>query len=347
MVTTLQALQSKASEYASDCVDANAESKQFSFAKDNQFNFITGEGYGMSGTLNDWAFGQVCSRFNVPAGWLGNPEACPEALKVDILNDLASQYRDNANYLVRMKGTVIRALLSNQYSIFDNKEFIDLVGEAVSTMGIEPQVARYALDDDMRAYVVFPSVTFAPDPQTNRGGGGVHVADRGNKDDGGLHPAVYICNSERGGRSAKVVGAVFRSICSNGMIFGWKEENAFVVRHRFHSNAMMAALVADGLTEALKMSEEATRKFIASQDKKVQAPNLKSLVDGWADKYGLTIEAKDNWLASITSEAIVNGRGDDVRLFDMVNAATYVAQTRTGTETEHMERMAGDLLRSV
>lgn len=340
---TINELQELATAYASDCVDANAESKSFRFANDNQVAFETGEGFSMVGTLNDWAFKQVCSRLNVPSGWLGNPDVCPENLKVDVLNDLAGIYRDSADYLVRMKGNVIRALLSNQYSIFDNKEFVDLVGEAVSTMGITPSVARYSLDDDMRAYIVFPQVTFAPDPQVITRLPG---EPRGNDDDGGLHPAIYISNSERGGRSAKVVGAVYRSICTNGMIFGWRDENAFVVRHRFHSKAMMATMVADGIAEGLKMSEEATRRFIASQDKKIPAPNLRHLVDDWAGKYGITVEAKENWLAGITNEAIVNGRHEDVRVFDMVNAATYVAQTRNGSEVEHIERMAGDILRA-
>jgi hypothetical protein len=94
------------------------------------------------------------------------------------------------------------------------------------------------------------------------------------------------------------------------------------------------------------MSEEATRKFIASQDKKIAAPNLRHLVDEWAGKYGITIDAKENWLTSITNEAIVNGRHDDVRVFDMVNAATYVAQTQKSWSSELMERMAGDILRA-
>lgn len=46
----------------------------------------------------------------------------------------------------------------------------------------------------------------------------------------------------------------------------------------------------------------------------------------------------------IYSEAASYGRADDIRLFDMVNAATYVAQSRPAFETEMIERMAGDLL---
>jgi hypothetical protein len=331
---TMNELQKVAADYSADCVDAKADLNKFVFAEDNRLQFNTGE-YGMQGTLNDWAFMQICWRMNVPAGWVGNPQSCPEPLKIQIMNELASVYRDNSNHLIRMKGEVIRAILSSQYSPFDNVQFIDLVAEAVSTMGIEPKVQRYTLDDDLRSYIVFPQVTFAPDPQAQPG-----------QDDGGLHPALYISNSERGGGSTKVVGAVFRSICTNGMIFGWSEEETFKVQHRFHSQAMMGALVADGITLALKMSEEATVKFIASQDKKVPAVSLGGIVNTWAEKYGITVEAKDNWMAAITTESITNGRLNDVRLFDVINAATYIAQTQEGVMVEKIERMAGEILKS-
>lgn len=108
---------------------------------------------------------------------------------------------------------------------------------------------------------------------------------------------------------------------------------------------MMGALMADGIAEGLRMSEEATKRFIAAQDIKVPQVSLAGIVDGWANKYGITVETKENWLASITSEATANGRKDDPRLFDVINAATYIAQEQTGQQTELIERMAGDILR--
>ena len=106
----------------------------------------------------------------------------------------------------------------------------------------------------------------------------------------------------------------------------------------------MSMLVAEGITAALKMSEEATVRFIKSQEVKIPKVNLSNIVNGWTERYGISIDAKDNWLATITSEAASYGRADDIRLFDMVNAATYVAQSRSADETEMIERMAGDLL---
>jgi len=335
-VIDIKQLKERAVDYAEDCSDAKSKLRTFAFGEDNSLAFETeNKGVAMQGVFNDWSFNQLCYKLNVPAGWVGNPKNCPEPLKIKILSELAGIYRDDGDYLLRMKGNVLRAILSSQYSIFDNLEFVDLIEEAVATMGIEAKVHRYTVGDDMRAYLVFPSVTFAPDPQAQ---------SHENGDNGGLHPAMYISNSERGGGSARVAGAVYRAICTNGVIFGWKSEEGLNVRHRYHSKAMMGAMVADGIAEALRMSEEATRRFIASQDVKIKPVSLAGIVDQWAGKYGITVSTKENWLASITTESVANGRKGDPRLFDIVNAATYVAQTASEFETERMERIAGAML---
>lgn len=335
MIQTLEDLKVAVSDYASDCGDAVTNMRSFNFGASNSLSFspdLAGSAK-MGGALNDWSFQQVCARMGVPADWLGNEKRCPEQLKVDILNSLATVYREDANFLVRMKGEVIRAILSSKYTQFDNVEFLDLITEAISTMGIEPQIHRSTVGDELRSYILFPQVTLAPDPE--------------GRDNGGLHPSLYISNSERGGGSAKVAGAVFRSICTNGLIYGWKQEETFDVRHRFRSRAAMGLLVAEGIATGLQLSEEATERFVKAQDIRIPQISLASVVNDWTTKYGITVDARDNWLASITSETASYGRLNDPRLFDMVNAATYVAQSRNPVETELMERMAGDLLGTV
>lgn len=325
----LQELQTEIADYGADCDDLSTTVRSLIFGKQNAIGFAPSllQKYNVSGSLNGWAFNQICNTLNAPAGWLTNH--CPEELKVDILNELALKWRDDKNLFVRFKGEVVRAVLSDKYSVFDHSQLIDLTAEAIQTMGIEPQVYRATVADEMRAYLVFPQITLAPDPT---------------RDNGGLHPSMYISNSERGGGSARVTGAVYRSICSNGLIMGWKTNETMAVRHLNYSRAEMGLLVAEGITTALKMSEEATRLFIESQEVKIPKANLSSIVSGWTERYGISIDAKDNWLASITSEATSYGRADDIRLFDLVNAATYVSQSRPAEETEMIERMAGEIL---
>ncbi len=337
---TLQELKDKIDAYESDCSDSITSVRNLNFIQNNGLSFTTAEGdsipgVAQAGQFNPWSFNQVCGRLNAPTAWLSNPDNCPEELKLKILNELASKWRDDASLLLRLKGNVIRAFLTSKYTRFDNAEFIDLIGEAVqTTTGLEAQVNRPLVGDELKAYIVFPSITFGNDPS---------LKDTG-KDNGGLHPAIYVSNSERGGGYARVTGAVYRSICTNGLIYGWQEESTLRVLHLHHSRSAISLLVADGLATALKLSEDAAASFIKAQEIKIRKPDLQGIVDKWATKYGISVQAKDNWLAAVTHETIANGRQNDPRLFDLVNAATYIAQDRPADEGETIERLAGNLL---
>lgn len=331
-------------EYAADCADAFGMSNGFVFGSDNQVSWADKVEGGLfpaatayTATLNKWALEQVSDRLDAPARWMLDPKHCPDDLKVDLMNKLAA-VREPERLLMRMKGDTLRAVLSDQYSKFDNVDLIDLVGEAISGLGTEAKVCRAEVGDDLKAYIILPQITFAPDPSAK--GGSPHG-------DGGLHPAVYIRNSERGGGAAGLHGASYRQVCSNGMIAWDRSGNNTVVRHRFVSSTSMRFLIADALTSALKMSEELTLQFIAAQEIHIEQPRLRSLIDGWGDKYGLSVEAGTNWLAAVTAEASSYGRRDEPALFDLVNAATYTAQTRSDDERENMERLAADLLYTV
>lgn len=362
MSITIAEFQNRVSEYARDCYDNLAQQSDFTFEPGDFMTYIAGEDnlFGasvrQSGKLTDWAFRQIAERLDAPSTrWLGDKKHCPPELKNDILNKLVS-LRDPARLLIRSKGEIIRAVLSDEYTKFDNKELVDMVGEAIATMGVAPEVHRTEIGDEMRGYILIPQITFNNDPtkpiigQGLKGTSdwGVHTSATQSSPygDGGLHPAVYISNSERGGGSAKIVGAVYRYVCGNGMIWGWDSQEIFSIRHRFVSMNAMKTLVGEAMAIAFKMSEEAARAFVASQEVHLEKANLKGLISEWSNKYGISVEATDNWLAVTTGEAMGYGRGNDPRLFDLVNGATYVAQQRDSNERQMMERMAGDILRS-
>jgi hypothetical protein len=286
------------------------------------------------GRLNDWAAQQIGSRLDAPgAEWLWKEKHCPSDLAATILNDLV-QRRDPAKYLIRLKGSTIRAVLSDQYTRFDNAEMIDLAVQAIDTMGLEPEVKRAQVGDDMSAYILFPQATIENDPRSKGGR------------DGRLHPAIHISNSERGGGSAKITGAVFSHYCQNGLITGWSSTEVMAVRHRFISSPAMGALVAQSIASGLEMSEAAARAFVASQEVRIPKPDLSGITASWARRYGLSINQRDSWLDAITGELNRNERQEDPRLFDVVNGATWLAQEISVADSVLVERMAGDLLTS-
>lgn len=259
---------------------------------------------------------------------------CSTPLQADVMNSLI-RFRENKSLLLRAREGKIRAALSDKYIRFDHGEFVDLIVEAFQSEGLEPQVKRGDLGDEMRAYVLLPEITFAQDPALR--GDPPH----GN---GGLHPGAYISNSEIGTGAARIAGGLFRGICSNGAIYGWNAGAALIVRHVHTTHSKILLEVSEGIVGALKMSEEAASKFIEAQVVRLPRTKISSLVSHWSGAYGISVEAKEDWLRAITQEADTYGRAEIPTLFDMVNGASLSAQHRGAREREMMERMAGDLL---
>lgn len=334
----LSEFKSQVEKYAIDCHDAISSTKSMMFhGRDVQF--LSGSNQQLilgsvleQGRLNDWAAMQIGAKLDAPGyDWLFNTKHCPETLQTTILNDLVT-FRPEANVMVRSKGDMVRAVLSDQYTKFDNKELVNLAVTAIDTMGLEPEVKRVLIADDLSAYILFPSVTVSNDPRAKGGR------------DGQLHPAIHISNSERGSGSAKIAGAVFSGYCQNGMIYGWSASETMSIRHRYITSATMGALVADSIAIALNMSEQAAKAFVESQEIKISKVSLSSFVDRWASKYGLTVSDKESWLGAITGEVNRNDRPEDPRLFDVINGATWLAQEREVQDSVILERMSGDIL---
>lgn len=336
----LRDLLDAANAYNADCMDYFAQTKKMDFNDELKLSFpveanlFQGEASLAYTGLNDWAKSQLSGRLDTPApGWLFSDKHCPPTLAKKILNEL-TQVRPDAKMMVRTKSDHVRAFLSDSYTVFDHKDLLDLVCQAVDTMGgVDPLVKRVEVGDELSAYVIFPEVTFAHDPRDNGKGGE-------------LHPALHIRNSERGGGTAKITSAVFSGYCQNGMIYGYKANEVLSIRHRYISTAVMGSLVAQSIATGLEMSEEAAKAFVQSQEIHIPPVNLSRITERWATNYGLSVSEREDWLKAITGESNRNERPDDVRLFDVLNAATWIAQQKEPVLAVQYESMAGDMLRS-
>lgn len=322
------------------CSDWNIESKASTFkapwgleASAEASGLFAGSNVRIDGSLNDHAFNQLQSRLDGPGvRWLGNDAKCPADLRATIMNALI-EARDNMRFLLRQKDDAFRAVLSDQYTPFDHHQLVGLVADAVEQMPSEfvnsAKVHRAEVGDELRAWVLFPAITFGPDPRGQNGG---------------LHPAIYLRNSEIGTASVRVHGGTFRAFCSNGTIYGWETGEAFRISHRFLSVNTMRLTIADAVVAALKMSEKAAQKFIDAQEVHLVPSKVNDLINEWAGKYGIEIDSKETWSSMVKGESLSLGRANDPRLFDVINGLTFAAQSRGEDERELMERMAGDLL---
>jgi hypothetical protein len=345
--------------FSEGCYDDFAETKPMAFEAPYNLRYnspVEGFGAGVvteaQGALNQHAFGQLQERLQGPGvRWLTDGEKCPDPVRADVMNSLL-RHRENTRLMLRRRDGTVRAVLSDQYSRFDHKDFMPLLEEAIGALPAEVsrtvEVHRTEVDDVLRAYILLPAITFAQDPPGKVISGGSDLAptqpfDPGTNG-GGLHPALWIHNSEIGTGGVRLHGAVYRMVCSNGIIWGWKAGETFNVIHRHLSTETMRAVLADALPVALRMSETAAEAFLASQRVIIRRDKANNLIESWADKYGLTIEGKDAWKSMVKVEAMTYGRTDAPALFDVVNGLTFIAQDRKPDEREQMERAAGDLL---
>ena len=278
-------------------------------------------------TMTDWAYGQMLGRLEAPPKqWMS--ERCPDDLRLTILNRLKEEHLQD-RYLIRMNGGTTRAVLSDQYTRFDNATFVPMVIEALGTLDIKPKLVRPQTGDQLRSHIAFPEITFADDP---RGGGGIH-------------PSIYISNNEIGGGSVRIAPGSYSQSCMNDVIYGWKDrQNTFQLRHRYLDETIMSRLVAHSVAEALEMSEMVAQAFIQTVSVSVDKVSLKPITENWVRKYGISVEAGESWLGAVLAESVSAGRADDPRAFDLINGLTIIAQTREPDECHKCEVLAGDLV---
>lgn len=305
------------------------------------------------GDLTQHAFGQLLERLDgPPAQWAGNPKHTDDDLRAAVMNDLI-RARKPMDLLLRTRGDTLRAVLSDQYTPFDNVALLDLVGGALSQMGEaagDVRVHKAQIGDELRGYVLLPGITFASDPGGGKPGGGMGAPEGWEPGDatgngGNLHPGVYVSNSEVGSGKVRIHGGLFRGVCSNGMIYGWgaKDQGALELIHRGVSERTMTSAVSDALVAALRMSETGAQRFIESQAEILEPKRIPALAREWGDRYGLTLPSIEAWTTLVGAEAASNGR-PKAALFDLVNGLTFLARDKRGQEGETMERLAGDLL---
>lgn len=325
------------------CFDEMVQSRSLEFNGERRLDFTANSSAaalfsGVRGTayLNDRAFKQVAERFGVPPSWVMDGDDCPPHLR-KLVMDWKFGNVDDKKLLLRATtdpdGDILRGVLSDKYQPYDHHDLWSAIEAACATMPAQPWVLpRGPIGDDMRGYLVLDNVQFdATTPVRTRLGSSTN--DGGGS--GGLQPAVYFSNNEVGGGRVRISAGLFRSYCSNGMIYGWKEQSALSITHLWSQKNHIALAVHEAIANALNLSEEAAVKMVAAMDVRVEPTKLEGIFDKWADKYGITVASKDAWKAMVSAEPSV---------FDMVNAATVLSQKQEPEECESFERMAGDML---
>lgn len=289
------------------------------------------------GFLNDNAFQQLCNRINAPATWLQTGK-CPVDLEQVIINRMKETY--NGNCLFRMREyhdkQIVRAVLSDQYAIYNHRHLWDSVMEAVGNTGLKdlhPQIWKPYVDDYMNAWIIFQDAVYNQDKYD----GTTKLYDGGQAGEG-LKPAIHIRNSEDGTGSVRIDSGFYRSYCTNGVLIGFNTESALKVIHKFSNEKIIDIKVRTTIIEAARNSVIGIEKFIEAVGVKLNTEVTDSIIDSWSKKFSMP--------SGITTGLKEHGKYAHTWA-DMVMIVSDYAGTQVDSKVSvDLESMAGDMLMS-
>ena len=197
---------------AEECVDLEVSASDIQLDEDGTIS-LDGERLSFS-TL---AYGNLCEWAKLPGGireaLLSQGDAEGKRLFSEAVNRgfRFYQYDRENNIKLRLRGTTVRAVVSDQYSSIENSWALETLSKIVK--GGRVSHFRYN-GDDVSGLLLIPD-TIREEKDSDYGGG------------------IHFKNSEVGSATLFMRPSVFRSICMNGCIWGELKGTSYISkRHR-------------------------------------------------------------------------------------------------------------------
>ncbi len=344
---SLQALHDATKQYAASAMEASDVPYSALRVEADGDNIVLIGKRNAPANLTNWAFGQLSSRAEAPAGFL---RQLPATLAAQVLNNrmktlypAQSAFSDSegqANLLFHKNGGLLcRAMTSNKYSRIWNYEVAERLLEkeaqgwtpAMPTMrkSLGDFPALYASDHDMFAFIMMPNKTIQqPVP--------------GAKDMPPMYKGLIYFNSEVGESSIGAVSFYYNEMCGNHIIWGasgvteLKAKHVGTVRDRVQNWDMDIRRFADASTA----DDEAAMK--AAVNMRI-AGTKEELLDALFGKRSLGLSRK---AIEASYDAVVEGEdGSPLTKWGFVQGVTRHSQTvKYADQRQVLDRAAGRLM---
>lgn len=299
-----------------------------------QARVFTDTGLGMSeivGSFNANGFRQLCQRIKAPHQWL-NSGRCPDDLEKTIINRLKKETDGSKTHLFRLKNDTIRAVLSDKYLVYNHAQFWNDIKEALAgtdLVGLNPVIWKPSVSHHLDAWLLFDNVDADP-----HNGEQIRMYDGG--DFGGLRPAIHIRNTEDGTGKVRIDSGFFRSYCTNGVLFGWKNKNVMSAEHLGKYTAHLEIKVAMAIADAAATCQLGISKFVESTKIRIKEEAINSVVKEWTRVYSIESSVSEQW-GEFMRGATTWG--------DLVMATSDFAGTLEDRDTTFaMEEISGNIL---
>lgn len=232
---------------------------------------------------------------------------------------------EDKNGLIRLRndGTV-RAFLSEQYAILDNRWFLDVIRSILP----EGLVSHWRSDSGDSVYF------------------NVLIPDSMRQETDSEYGGMLACgNGETGSRKLSTCPSVFRAICRNGCI--WDETKGTGIIERVHRGAIdlnaLAARIRDNLNRQIPLLGDGIDRMLATRSYMSDVgavPAIGSVLRSLRIP-GITRETSDAIFAGFKEQRTETAR---VTAFDVIQGLTKSAQSFYAGLQETVERAAGSAM---
>ena len=221
---------------------------------------------------------------------------------------------------------VVRMVASDRYGVLDNHEIMGMIIDAMKKTpyggNMEKALASHTFSDLDKMYgnIIMPD-DMKQYPDSDYGIG------------------LAFGNSEIGRKTAKVNPFLFRSICSNGCIWGKKEADFKLSKK--HLGEMNKTEIAERIlyvcTVALNEGRDLMTQMEYSREALVSNDKIASVITYLTQQNKLTVAESRAWFAAFNIEPWDNG-------FGIINGLTRAAQKFSGDARWNLESTAGSIL---
>jgi hypothetical protein len=277
--------------------------------------------------LSPWATAQVCHRLGIPVPYFLR---CPAPLQDAQFNHWAWQTGEEPDeeqdgkqgtprpWLLRCKAQTVRAVLSDRYRPLDNA---DLVGTLVPILEDRFEVRGIALTpESFHLRLVDPRLAREVLPN-----------DR-------LMVGVHVANSETGRRSVTVDALMWRLVCLNGMVRLVRGKSLLRQRHVALDRPCFADALNRAVCEAVTAGAGLIDRLQAATREPV--PDVEGVIRAIGQQAALTQAVQDRVKQALLSTP----PPQQERVYGLVQALTYTAQSLAPDDRYDLEVVAGRLL---
>jgi hypothetical protein len=220
----------------------------------------------------------------------------------------------------------LRAMLTDMYAIVDNVWYLEHLRSVFADYNEEPFFDHFASDGDtLHGNLRIPGIE----------------AKRSDSEFGGM---LFIGNCEIGTARISIAPAVWRQICTNGMM-GWAPGLKWSKVHRgeIDLHGLAGNITAQIAKQIPQITSGLEAMDAAHSHELVQGVKMSQVIAQVAEQFKLT--TGPNGQARQTVAEFTHNESGFRSLYGVVNAITRVAQNQEPAERLRLEEIGGELLR--